>query len=83
MIETIQVKSTKDSDEKFNPGRKKIISDTRSKIASASCMIVMIALSYLYFQTSNAITLKLLIAGNIVFGLLFIKNQQNSKSIRS
>ncbi|XLS29050.1 hypothetical protein ACJD0Z_17855 [Flavobacteriaceae bacterium M23B6Z8] len=83
MIRTIEVRSTKESDKKFNPSRTRIVSSTKSKIASFGCIAAMIALAFLYFQTSNVITLKLLVAGYIIFGLLLIKNQQNSKSIRS
>lgn len=77
MIRIIEVSSQKNSSTSENQIASKSSSIIKSKIASAFCLAAIITMFILYFQTTNVITLKLLVAGSIIFSLLFIKNQQN------
>jgi small-conductance mechanosensitive channel len=77
MIKLIEAALSKTETQKEISRNLKASTTIKSRLASAFCLSAILAMAALYFQTDNVITLKLLISGIIVFGLLFIKNQQN------
>ena len=77
MVRIVEAGASKTENSKKPSGNFRDSNPLKSRFASLCCLSAVLGMTFLYFQSDNLITHKLLISGIIIFGLLFLKNQQN------